>query len=135
MLLNIEADFHSVEFSDWTGNPLFTFENVALDLIRMSRVSNNLLCQIQFSRGVLLGGNRPLVQIILFQQSNLLFRWSSITFSQSPSPSGFQEGFAIKVPVHAKLFNSLQFATLVPGTGSRTFFLIIIFPKSLGNSC
>ena len=26
-----KADFHSVQFSDWTGNPSLTCENVALD--------------------------------------------------------------------------------------------------------
>ena len=45
MLLRVEviavkADFHSVEFSDWTGNLLFTCEDVALDLNRMLRVTN-----------------------------------------------------------------------------------------------
>ena len=50
----LKADFHSVEFFvDWTGNPLFTCENVALDLKRMLRVSNNLLCQIQSAQKIL----------------------------------------------------------------------------------
>ena len=39
--------FHSVEFSDWTGNLLLTCYNVALNLNRMLRVTNVLLCQIQ----------------------------------------------------------------------------------------
>ena len=51
---------NSVEFSDWTGNPLLTCEKVALDLKRMLRVSNNLLCQIQSARKILLSGNQPL---------------------------------------------------------------------------
>ena len=55
----LKADFHSVEFSDWTGNPLFTCENVTLDLKRMLRVCNNLLCQIQSARKILLSGNQP----------------------------------------------------------------------------
>ena len=48
----LKADFHTVEFSDWIGNPLFTFENVALNLNRLLRVTNVLLlpCQIQSSR-------------------------------------------------------------------------------------
>ena len=56
---NLKADFHSVEFSDWTGNPLFTCENVALDLKRMFSVCNNFLCQIQSARKILLSGNQP----------------------------------------------------------------------------
>ena len=28
-VVSFRADCHSVEFSDWTGNPLFTCENVA----------------------------------------------------------------------------------------------------------
>ena len=35
-----KADFHLVEFSDWTGNPLFVCENVAVILNRMSHVTN-----------------------------------------------------------------------------------------------
>ena len=56
----VKADFHSVEFSDRTGNPLFTFENAALNLKRRLRVSNNLLCQIQSTRKILLSENQPL---------------------------------------------------------------------------
>ena len=37
----VKADLHSVEFSDWRGNLLYTCEDVALDLNRMLR-----LCQI-----------------------------------------------------------------------------------------
>ena len=55
----LKADFHSVEFSDWTGNPLFTCENVALNLNRMLRLTNVLLCQIQSARKILLSGNQP----------------------------------------------------------------------------
>ena len=36
-LMYLKADFHSAEFSDWTENPLFTCENVAVNLNRMSR--------------------------------------------------------------------------------------------------
>ena len=50
----VKADFHSVEFSIWTGNPLFTFENVAFNLTRMLRVTNILLCQIQSAWKILL---------------------------------------------------------------------------------
>ena len=56
----VKADFHSVEFSDWTGSLLFTCKNVALNLSRMLRVSNVLLCQIQPARKILLSGNQPL---------------------------------------------------------------------------
>ena len=35
-----KADFHSVEFSDWTGNLLFTCENFALNLNRTLRLTN-----------------------------------------------------------------------------------------------
>ena len=56
----IKADFYTVEFSDWTGNPLFTCENAALNLNRMLRVANVLLCQIQSARKILLSGNQPL---------------------------------------------------------------------------
>ena len=56
---SLKADFHSVEFSDWTGNPLFTCENVALNLIRMFPMTKTLLCQIQSGRKILLSGNQP----------------------------------------------------------------------------
>ena len=55
----VKADFHSVEFSDWTESPLFTCENIALDLKRISHVTNNLLCQIQSIRKILLNENQP----------------------------------------------------------------------------
>ena len=57
--LALKADFHSVEFSDWKENPWFTCENVALNLKRLLRVSNNLLCQIQSARKILQSGNQP----------------------------------------------------------------------------
>ena len=55
----VRADFHSVEFSNWTGNPLFVCENVAVVLNRMSRVTNILLSEIQSTRKILLRGNQP----------------------------------------------------------------------------
>ena len=42
----VKADFHSVEFSDWTGNPLLMCENFAVNLNRMLRVTKVLLCKI-----------------------------------------------------------------------------------------
>ena len=62
------AMFQSVEFSDRTGNPLFTCEDVALNLKRMLRMSNNLLCPIQSAWKILLSGN----QHSLRQKSQLL---------------------------------------------------------------
>ena len=38
-----KTDLHSVEFSDWTGNPLSVCDNVAVILNRMSRATNILL--------------------------------------------------------------------------------------------
>ena len=55
----VKADFHSVEFSDWTGIPLFRCENVAQNLNRMLRVNKNFLCQIQSAWKILLSGNQP----------------------------------------------------------------------------
>ena len=55
----LKADFHSVEFSDWTGNPLFMCENTALNLNRMPRVTNILLSQIQSARKILLNRSQP----------------------------------------------------------------------------
>ena len=43
--ISIKADFHSVEFSDWTRNLLLTRENVALNLKRMLRMNNTLSCK------------------------------------------------------------------------------------------
>ena len=40
---SLKAEFHSVEFSAWTGNLLFTCENIAFNLNRMLRVTNALL--------------------------------------------------------------------------------------------
>ena len=57
---SLNADFHSAEFSDWTGSPLFTCENVAFGLKSMLHVSKNLLCQIQSPWKILLSGNQPL---------------------------------------------------------------------------
>ena len=56
----IRAEFHSVGFADWTGNPLFTYENFSLNLNRMLRVTKNLLCQFQSTKKLLLSGNQPL---------------------------------------------------------------------------
>ena len=53
----LKADFHPVEFSEMTGDPLFSCENVALNLNRMSRMTKVLLFQIQSARKILLSGN------------------------------------------------------------------------------
>ena len=37
-MMTVMDDFHSVEFAYWTGDPLFTCENVASNLNRMLRV-------------------------------------------------------------------------------------------------
>ena len=57
--VKIKADFHLVEFSDWTGNPLITCEHVALNFNSMIEVTSALLCQIQSARKILLSGNQP----------------------------------------------------------------------------
>ena len=46
----LRTDFHSVEFSDWTGISLFVCENVGMILNRMLRVTNILLPKIQSAR-------------------------------------------------------------------------------------
>ena len=46
----IKADFYSVEFSDWTGNPLLLCENVAMNMNRMFRVTKILLSKIPSAR-------------------------------------------------------------------------------------
>ena len=56
----IKTDSHSLEFSDWTENPLFVSENVAVMLNRMLRVTKNLLSKIQSARKILLRGSQPL---------------------------------------------------------------------------
>ena len=50
----VKADFLSVEFSNWTGNPLFMCENVAMTLNRISHVTNILLSKIQSTWKILL---------------------------------------------------------------------------------
>ena len=55
----VKADFHSVEFSDWTGNPLLMCENFAVNLNRTLRVTKVLLCKIWPVRKILLSGNQP----------------------------------------------------------------------------
>ena len=55
----LKVDFHSVEFSDWTGNPLLMCENVAVNLNKMLRVTKILLSKIQSARKILLSGNHP----------------------------------------------------------------------------
>ena len=72
MSIPFKADFHSVEFSDWTGHPLFTCEIVALNLNRMLRVTKTLLCQIQFAQKILLSGNQPLNYFSFFPSAILI---------------------------------------------------------------
>ena len=55
----LKADFHLVAFSDWTVNPLFTCENVAMILNRMSRVTNILLSKNSVPYKIQLSGNQP----------------------------------------------------------------------------
>ena len=43
-IMTLKADFHSVESSERTGNLLFTIEIVALNLNKMLRVTDLLLC-------------------------------------------------------------------------------------------
>ena len=50
----LKTDLNSVEFSDWTGNPLFVCENVAAILNAMSLVTNILLSRIKSVRKILL---------------------------------------------------------------------------------
>ena len=52
----VEAAFHSVEFSDWTENPLLMCENFAVNLNKTLRVTKILLSKIQSSRKILLSG-------------------------------------------------------------------------------
>ena len=56
----LKADFHSVEFSNLTGNPLLMCENVTLNLKRMLRVTKILVSKIQSARKILLSRNQPL---------------------------------------------------------------------------
>ena len=63
--LDIKVDFHSVEFSDWTGNPLLMCENFAVNLNKMLRVTKILLSKIQSARKILLSGNQPLLKYLL----------------------------------------------------------------------
>ena len=51
---HLKADFHSVEFSDWTGNPLSMCENVAVNLNRMIRVTKISLSKIRSVRKILI---------------------------------------------------------------------------------
>ena len=60
VLAILKTDFSAVEFSDWTGNPLFTSEKVALNLNRMLLMTKILLSKIQSARKILLSGNQPL---------------------------------------------------------------------------
>ena len=57
---SVKADFHSEDVSDWTGNPLFTCENVALNLNIMLRVTNILLQKNAVRSENPLNGNLPL---------------------------------------------------------------------------
>ena len=75
LLTFLKADFHSVEFSDGTGNPLFACENVALNVKRMLRVSNNLFFQIQSARKILLSGNQPLDLSVCFSENFWIYGW------------------------------------------------------------
>ena len=59
-LARLTADFHSVEFSDWTGNPLFFCENGAVILNTIPRVTYILFSKIQSARKILRSGNQPL---------------------------------------------------------------------------
>ena len=47
----MKADFHSVEFSDWTGSLLFKCENVALNLKRMLHLTNSTEWKLAFREG------------------------------------------------------------------------------------
>ena len=78
--MKVRADFHSVEFSDWMGNLLFTCEHVALNLNRILHVSNISLCQIQSTRRVLLSVSQPL-RVSLEKQPKTTFRPVSIILS------------------------------------------------------
>ena len=55
----VKADFHSVESSERTGNLLFTTETVALNLNKILRVTDLLLCLFLSARKILLSGNQP----------------------------------------------------------------------------
>ena len=57
--MSVKVDFHSVEFSEWTENPLFTREAVALNLNKKFRVTDLLLCLFPSVRKILLSGNQP----------------------------------------------------------------------------
>ena len=55
----VKADFHLVEFSERTENLLFARESIALNLNRILRVINFLLCKIPSARKILQSGNQP----------------------------------------------------------------------------
>ena len=56
---SLKANFHSVEFSERTGNLLFTRVIVALNLNKMLRVTDLLLCLFPSAQKILLSGNQP----------------------------------------------------------------------------
>ena len=58
---HLKADFHSVEFSDWTGNSLLMCENFAVNVNKMLRVTKILLSKIQSAWEILLSGSQAKV--------------------------------------------------------------------------
>ena len=56
--VSITADFHSVEFSELTGNPLSPRENIALNLNKILCLTSISFCNIQSARKILLSGNQ-----------------------------------------------------------------------------
>ena len=73
----LKADFRSVEFSDWTGNPLLMWESVTVNLNRMLRMSKILLSKIQAARKIPPSENQPLRQneVIKHQVYFLAFKF------------------------------------------------------------
>ena len=68
-----KAYFQSLKFSERSRNLLFMRENVALDLNRMLRITNHLLCKILSARKIVLSGNRPFVFIVSCQIAKKIF--------------------------------------------------------------
>ena len=59
-ILIFKADFHSVEFSEWTRNLWLIRENDTLNLNRILRMASAFLCKVASAPKILLNGNRSL---------------------------------------------------------------------------
>ena len=74
VLACVKSDFHSIEFSVWTGNLLFTWENVVLNLNRVLRMTNILLSKIKPAQKFPLTGNCPSRREKISQKSRRILK-------------------------------------------------------------